>query len=258
MFQIVIPRAGPDLTPGGIKWTNLVKSTRRCYVQNIKALGLPLSEKKNSKICLLCSYAPTCEPHGRTSPDPRRIIWTNLVEVHKEMLHTKYKCSRPSSFIVEEIFILCSYVQLMTPRVGLVLTPGAFYDKNLVEVYKEMPHTKYQISMTSSFREENFCSYVQTCDPLRRGQFWPQGHHMNKFGRGPQGDAIYQISKLKAFQFQGRRIFKFSLFIPMFQLVNPEAGRVLTPGASYEQTWYSSTIGPLGVATYQISKLCTF
>ena len=42
--------------------------------KNIKALGLPLSEKKNSEICLLCSYARTCEPHGRTSPDPRGIV----------------------------------------------------------------------------------------------------------------------------------------------------------------------------------------
>ena len=30
--------------------------------------------KKNSKICLLCSYAPTCEPQSRTSPDPRGIV----------------------------------------------------------------------------------------------------------------------------------------------------------------------------------------
>ena len=29
-----------------------------------------------------------------------------------------------------------------------------------------------------------------------QGQFWPQGHHINKLGRGHQGDAIYQISQL--------------------------------------------------------------
>ena len=45
-------------------------------MQNIKALGLPVSEKKNY-----------------------------------------------------EIFVLCSYVQLMNPRAGLVLTPGAFYEQ---------------------------------------------------------------------------------------------------------------------------------
>ena len=28
----------------------------------IKTVGLPLSEKKKIEICLLCSYAPICDP----------------------------------------------------------------------------------------------------------------------------------------------------------------------------------------------------
>ena len=28
-----------------------------------------------------------------------------------------------------------------------------------------------------------------------QGQFWPQGHNLNNFGRGPLDDAIYQIWK---------------------------------------------------------------
>ena len=32
--------------------------------------------------------------------------------------------------------------------------------------------------------------------PPGRGQFWPQGHNLNNFGRGPLDDAIYQIWKL--------------------------------------------------------------
>ena len=103
MFQLVIRGAGPVLTPGASNEQTWYEPTGRCYIQNIKALGLPLSEKKNSEICLFCSYARICEPHGRTSPDPRGIILTNLVEVHKEMLHTKYQGSRPSSFRVEEL-----------------------------------------------------------------------------------------------------------------------------------------------------------
>ena len=59
---------------------------------------------------------------------------------------------------------------------------------------------------------------------------------MNKLGRGPQGGAIYQISKVQAFQFHRRIILKFSFFVPMFQLLTPGAGAVLTPGASYEQS----------------------
>ena len=30
------------------------------------------------------------------------------------------------------------------------------------------------------------------------GQFWPQGHNLNKLGRGLLGDATYQISRLFA------------------------------------------------------------
>ena len=101
-------------------------------LQNIKALGFPLSEKKNSEICLFCSYAQTCEPHGRTSPDPRGIIWTNLVEVHKEMLHTKYQGSRPSSFRVEELWNFRSLFQCSTydPQGGASFDPrGIFMNK---------------------------------------------------------------------------------------------------------------------------------
>ena len=60
---------------------------------------------------------------------------------------------------------------------------------------------------------------------------------MNKIGKGPQRDAKYQISKLLSFQFQRRRILKLVFFVPMFQLVTPGAGPVLTPRATYEQTW---------------------
>ena len=105
--------------------------TSRYRDSTIKALGLPLSEKKNSEISLSCSYDRTCQPHGRTSPNPRGIVWTNLVEVPKEMLLTKYQGSRPSNFRVEELWnfhslFLCSTCD---PRAGLVLTPGALYEQ---------------------------------------------------------------------------------------------------------------------------------
>ena len=57
-----------------------------------------------------------------------------------------------------------------------------------------------------------------------------------ELGRGPHGDATYQISNLYAFQFQRRRILKIGFFVPMFQLMTPKVGPVLSPGASYEQT----------------------
>ena len=43
-------------------------------------------------------------------------------------------------------------------------------------------------------------SYIIQCKIMTpaRGQFWPQGHNLNNFGRGPLDDAIYQIWKLWA------------------------------------------------------------
>ena len=64
----------------------------------MKALHLLVSENKNLEVCRLCSYVQNFYPHGRASFDPWGIICTNLVEVHKEMLYTKYQNSTPSSF----------------------------------------------------------------------------------------------------------------------------------------------------------------
>ena len=63
------------------------------------------------------------------------------------------------------------------------------------------------------------------------------GTFYEQLGRGPQGDATYQILNLYTIQYQRRKILNMSFFVPMFQLVTPGAGPVLTPGASYEQTW---------------------
>ena len=57
---------------------------------------------------------------------------------------------------------------------------------------------------------------------------------MNKLGRGPQGDAAFQTSKLYVFQFQRRKILKMGVCVPMFQLVTLLAWSVLTPGGSYD------------------------
>ena len=60
--QLVTPRAGPVLTLGASCEQTWYSSTRRCYIQNIKTQGLPVSKKKNFKVCHLCSYVPTCDP----------------------------------------------------------------------------------------------------------------------------------------------------------------------------------------------------
>ena len=96
------PREGLVLNPEAFYEQTWQRSTRRCHIPNIKSLCHLVSEKKNFEDGLLRSYVPTSDPRGRASFDPRGIIWTNLVEVIKEMLYTKYQSSRPSSFREEE------------------------------------------------------------------------------------------------------------------------------------------------------------
>ena len=78
---------------------------------------------KNFEVCCLCFYVPTFgpPPPGWVSLDPRGIICTNLVEVHLEMLNTKYQSSRPSTFRE----VLCSYGPTCNPRAGPILSLGA-------------------------------------------------------------------------------------------------------------------------------------
>ena len=56
-----------------------------------------------------------------------------------------------------------------------------------------------QVSEEKIFKVFLLCSYAQTCYPTRWGQFWPYGHNLKKLGRGPFGNATYQIPKLYAF-----------------------------------------------------------
>ena len=62
-------------------------------------------------------------------------------------------------------------------------------------------------------RSPVFCSkityrYLSKADYVPgAGPFSPQGHNLNKLGRGSLGDATYQISRHKASWFQTRRFF---------------------------------------------------
>ena len=101
--------------------------------QMIKALLLLVSEKRNFKVFFFVPMFQTCDPRGGAQFDPRGIIWTTLVEVHYEILHTKYRSSALSSFREEEFqsfpsLFLC--FELVTPGVGPVLTPGISYEQS--------------------------------------------------------------------------------------------------------------------------------
>ena len=126
----------------------------------------------------------------------------------------------------------------------------------LIKVHKEMLNTKYQSSNPCSFREEEFWSWFSLCLysnlwPPGQGQFWPHEHHMNKRGRGPQGDAKHQISKLYAFQFSAEKIWRWESLFLCSNLWPPGWGQ------SQPQEHHLNKLGrgPLEDATYKLSKL---
>ena len=76
-----------------------------------------------------------------------------------------------------------------------------------------MLHTKYQGSWPCGFIQEDvfmFSLYISLCktrDPQGGVIFRPQEHNLNKFGKGPLDDSIYQLSRLLALWIQTRRFF---------------------------------------------------
>ena len=80
------------------------------------------------------------------------------------------------------------------------------------------------VSKKKNFENAFFVTIFKIVTPPQGGAtFDPQGRHMYQLGRGPQGDAAHQLSKLFAFQFQRKRILKLIFFVPMFQFVTPGA-----------------------------------
>ena len=153
-----VPTCNPSgFDPKGIIWIKLIKVHKEMIKPNIEALILPVSEKKNFEVGYLCSYVPICDPPGEASFDPTS-IWTNLVDVHRDMLKTKYQSSIPSSFRGKEFWRWDSsflYSNLW-PTVGANLDPMSIIWTNLVEVYQKMLHTKYQSSSAYGLGQEDF------------------------------------------------------------------------------------------------------
>ena len=75
--------------------------------------------------------------------------------------------------------------------------------------------------------------WFQIVTPQGGASFNPKGHHVNKIDKSLQGDTKYRKSKLFLFQFQRKIILKLVFFVPIFQLVTPGVGSVLTPKKTY-------------------------
>ena len=98
-----------------------------------------------------------------------------------------------------------------------------------------MLHNKYQGCRPCGFRQEDFSgfplykpTYVKHVTP-GWGHFWLQGHNLNKLGRGPLGDATYQIPWLEGLWFQTRRFFSCFPNISQCKICDPRGGAIFCP-----------------------------
>ena len=113
------PRGGSSFHPSGIIWIELIKVHKA--MPHTKNQSSRPSRFREEQFWILPSLflCSNLWPPGRANLDPRGIIWTNLVGVNMEILHTKYQSSMPSIFREEEFWRWGSLVQclnLWNPR----------------------------------------------------------------------------------------------------------------------------------------------
>ena len=109
----------------------------------------------------------TCDPRGRATFDPRDIICTILVEVHKEMLHSKYQSSMPSSFREEDFQRFCYFFSFWLPW-----QPELRLEFNLLNNFGRTSPKEHPCQVSSRlaqwFRRRRCLKKLWTTDDMRR------------------------------------------------------------------------------------------
>ena len=113
--------AEPVWTPGARLAGFMKRTTINCYTQNMKALGIVISEKKIFLCFSHCKSMGANDPRSGAIFDPRGMIGRIYKEDHYTLLHTKYDCFGSCGFGEKDFFIFSHDA----PRVGPVWTPGA-------------------------------------------------------------------------------------------------------------------------------------
>ena len=81
-MDTIDPRAMAKFDPGARLAQFIMGTTKHCYIQNIEALGLLVSEKKIFVCFSHCKSMETIYPRGVAKFDPRGMAGTIYVEDH--------------------------------------------------------------------------------------------------------------------------------------------------------------------------------
>ena len=139
-FSHDTPGAGPVWTPGARLAGFIKRNTIHCYKQNMKALGLVVSEK--------FFYVLLMTTLGGARMDPRGTVGRLYKEGHYTMLLTKYESSRPCGCGEEDFFMFfrhCKSMGANDPRGGAIFDPRGMIGRIYIEDHLTLLHTKYEI-----------------------------------------------------------------------------------------------------------------
>ena len=165
-FTHVAPRAGPVWTPGARLAGFMKRTTIHCYIQNIKALGLVVLEKK-----MFLSFS-----HDAPGAGP---VWTPGAWLAGFMKRTTIHCYiqniKALGLVVSEkkIFFMFSHCKSMGanyPGGGAIFDPRGMVGRIYKEHHYTLLQTKYESSGPCGFGEDFFMFY------LGQGLYGPQGH----------------------------------------------------------------------------------
>ena len=82
LWRLSTPGAWPNLTPGVWLAQFMKRTISHCHIQNIKAVGPVVSEKKIFEFFSLSKSMETIDPRGVAKFDPRGMNGTIYVEDH--------------------------------------------------------------------------------------------------------------------------------------------------------------------------------
>ena len=82
LWRLSTPGAWPNLTPGAWLAQFMKRTISHCHIQNIKAVGPVVSEKKIFEFFSLSKSMETIDPRGVAKFDPRGMNGTIYVEDH--------------------------------------------------------------------------------------------------------------------------------------------------------------------------------